>query len=80
VEDGVDAEAGFGDGGCVGEVGLDEVDGGGDVAQVAGGEVVEAADVDLVAARVFAAGEKGVGEVRSEEAGDAGDEVGSQED
>ena len=78
MEDGVDAEAGAGDGGSVGEVGIEEVDLFWDVGEVAGGEVVEAADFYSLATGVVAALDEGVGEVGADEASDAGDEVGGQ--
>ena len=71
MQDGVDADAGAGNGWCVGEIGLDEVDGCGDVAELAGGEVVETTDV-------FAASEQSFRKVRADEARGAGDEISCQ--
>ena len=75
VEDGVDACAGFGKLVRVTKVSGVDFDVAGDFGQVgagAGGEVVEPADL------VLASGYEGMGEVRADEAGDAGDEDGGQ--
>jgi hypothetical protein len=75
VEDGVDAAAGAGEGGRVGEIGFEEVDAGGYVGERAGGEIVETTDDNSRAREVMASGKERLREMGADETRDAGDEV-----